>query len=95
MALYMRQPFPDNYVPESFLDKLVTNGMYLCVCVYVGRCVSPSHHEFSLSLFLGGISRPELLSIFLGTAGITQQISTVILFLVRRYRFLELSSLDD
>lgn len=26
MALYARQPFPDNHVPDSFLDKLVTNA---------------------------------------------------------------------
>lgn len=26
MALYVRQPFPDNHVPASFLSKLVTNG---------------------------------------------------------------------
>lgn len=24
--LYKRQPYPDNYVPQSFLEKLVTNG---------------------------------------------------------------------
>lgn len=26
--LYKRQPYPDNYVPESFLEKLVTNGEF-------------------------------------------------------------------
>lgn len=25
-ALYRRQPYADNYVPSSFLEKLVTNG---------------------------------------------------------------------
>lgn len=25
-VLWKRQPFPDNYVPETFLDSLSTNG---------------------------------------------------------------------
>lgn len=27
-GLYKRQPYADNYVPDSFLEKLVTNGTY-------------------------------------------------------------------
>lgn len=44
MALYVRQPFPDNHVPDSFLDKLVTNGAFVCVWLrYFSFSLSRTH----------------------------------------------------
>jgi len=40
MALYARQPFPDNHVPDSFLDKLVTNGMSREIMIPLALCAT-------------------------------------------------------
>ena len=78
MALYVRQPFPDNFVPRSFLSKLVTNAGVSrprLVPAVLGACIVAQQLSVALLFLLafayahaGRLPLPWFLGLDLGLA---------------------------
>ena len=87
-VLYQRQDYPDNHVDDSFLASLVTNGAPRShAAARILSILLPSPTLLSLPLPAANIQPYEYWSVVRSAAVFLQQISTLIIFVVRAVLF--------